>query len=335
MPVLKNHDLSQLNTFKLQSRCEYFLEIHQIHDLDFLFATPQTNEPDWKNLPKKILGGGSNLILSEKISGLVLKNHLKSIHVVDRFVHVGSGEIWHDFVGWCLKHKFYGLENLSLIPGTVGAAPIQNIGAYGVEVKKYIYAVKGIHLNSGLKKELLNSHCHFEYRHSIFKTEPYKDFFITEVIFQFPEKNELEFNYGELKDFFQTTPPSPEKIAEKVIEIRSRKLPDLEKFPNAGSYFKNPIISTTSLENIKKHFPQIISYPYDQNTVKLSAGQLIELCGFKGKSFGTCSMYEKQALVMVNLGKSSYRDVLILEKSIIEQVKNTFDLSLEAEPIKW
>lgn len=340
--ISNNQDLSLLNTFKLQSQCEYFLEIHQIKELDFLLApakpntTNMTTAPiDWKKVPKKILGGGSNLILSEKIPGLVIKNSLKGIHIVDRFVHVASGEIWHDFVGWCLKNKFYGLENLSLIPGTVGAAPIQNIGAYGVEIKKFIYAVKGIHLNSGTKKEILNSSCQFEYRNSIFKTAAYNDFLITEVVFQFPEVNTLEYSYGELKEFFLNHPVSPEAIAEKVIEIRSRKLPDLQKFPNAGSYFKNPILPLADFKNLLKQYPELVSYSYSQDTVKLSAGQLIELCGFKGKAFGPCSMYEKQALVMVNLGKSSYQDVLILEKNIIAQVKDKFHVLLEAEPIKW
>lgn len=353
MPILKNQNLSHLNTFQLQSHCEFFFEIHHSHDLDFLLpseATPENASPvkppskvpspavpeiDWTKIPKRILGGGSNLILSEKIPGLVLKNSLKGHQVVDRFVHVASGEIWHDFVLWCLKNKFYGLENLSLIPGTVGAAPIQNIGAYGVEVKKYIHSIKGIHLNSGLKKELFNSDCQFEYRHSIFKTPSYSDFFITEVVFHFPENSELEYSYGELKEFFQSTPATPEKIAEKVIEIRTRKLPDLMKFPNAGSYFKNPLVSLTDWASLRKQFPDLISYPYNTANVKLSAGQLIEKCGFKGKVQGTCAMYEKQALIMVNLGKSFYQDVLKLEQNIIQEVQKKFHIRLEAEPIKW
>lgn len=332
MSILQNQDLSQLNTFRLQSQCEYFFEINRSEDFENLQVQLKM---DWKKISKKILGGGSNLILSEKVSGLVLKNNLKGIHTVDRYVHVASGEIWHDFVGWCLKNKFYGLENLSLIPGTVGAAPIQNIGAYGIEVKKFIHAVKGIHLDSGLKRELLNSSCHFEYRNSIFKTEDFKDFFITEVVFFFPEKTEMEYSYGELKEYFQTTVPTPEKIAEKVIEIRSRKLPDLQKYPNAGSYFKNPLISIAECEKLKINYPDLVSYPYSAEKVKLSAGQLIEKCGFKGKVHGTCSMYEKQALVMVNLGKSFFQDVLSLEQAIIKGVHEKFQVKLESEPIKW
>lgn len=340
MPAIqKNYDLTLLNTFKLQSRCDFFLEINQESDLDLLLAPqniPSLSEGiDLKNIEKKILGGGSNLILSQHISGLVLKNNLQGISMSGRFVHVASGENWNHFVHWCLKNKFYGLENLALIPGTVGAAPIQNIGAYGVEVKKFLHSVQGVHLQNGVRRKLSNKDCEFKYRHSIFKTPAFADFFITQVVFFFPESSELEYSYGELKEHFSKILPTAESIASKVTEIRTRKLPDLIQFPNVGSYFKNPIISQEQADSLREKFPDLVTYPYENHQIKLSAGQLIEKCGFKGKVHGTCSMYEKQALVMVNLGKSHFQDVLTLEKTIISSVYSTFQVSLESEPIKW
>lgn len=337
--IQKNYDLTLLNTFKLQSRCDFFLEINQESDLDFLISPEKfpswPKELDPQKTEKKILGGGSNLILSEQISGLVLKNNLQGISTSDRFVTVASGENWNQFVQWCLKNKFYGLENLSLIPGTVGAAPIQNIGAYGVEVKKFLHCVRGVHLQNGVRRELSNKDCDFKYRHSIFKTPAFADFFITQVVFFFPKNSELEYSYGELKEYFSRTPPTAENIANKVSEIRTRKLPDLFQFPNSGSYFKNPLISQDQAKALKEKFPDLVTYPYDNHQVKLSAGQLIEKCGFKGKAHGSCCMYEKQALVMINLGQSHFQDVLRLEKTIISSVYSTFKVTLESEPIKW
>jgi UDP-N-acetylmuramate dehydrogenase len=332
-----NFPLTLLNTFKLTSRCDLFIQINTLAELKEFISLPEH-----KSTRKRILGGGSNLILSEHIQGIVLKNNLKKIEIDKAketadayFLNIGSGENWHQFVSWCLENKFYGMENLSLIPGTVGAAPIQNIGAYGLEVKNFIFAVKGLHLNSGIEKTLTNSQCQFEYRNSIFKTATYADFFITEVSFQIPKKNSLEYSYGELKEYFSTVTPTPELIAQKVIEIRTRKLPDLEKYPNVGSFFKNPIISKTQCDELKTKFPALVSYPYGLDQTKLSAGQLIELCHFKGAPMGAFSMYEKQALVMVNLGNGDFSQVKNLADKIIQTVKNQFGVTLEIEPLTW
>lgn len=332
----KNFSLTGLNTFKLQSHCHLFTEINTLQDLESLLNSKH------QLLDKKILGGGSNIILSEQIPALVLKNNLKKLEInknletdANYFLSVGSGENWHQFVCWCLKNQFYGLENLSLIPGTVGAAPIQNIGAYGQEVKNFIHSVKGIHLNSGLEKSLPHSECQFSYRNSIFKTPAYADFFITEVHFKISKKNQLEYSYGELKEFFSTHTPTPELIAEKVIETRTRKLPELNQFPNVGSFFKNPVVDQQKAQKILNQFPQLIHYPYGSDQIKFSAGQLIELCQFKGQAHGPFSMYEKQALVMVNLGGGHFSQVKTLAQKIIDSVRDKFSLELEIEPLIW
>jgi UDP-N-acetylmuramate dehydrogenase len=236
----KNHSLTSLNTFKLTSHCEFFFEINNLADLRQFVC-----KSEFRHLKKRILGGGSNIILSENIKGIVLKNNLKKLFVDslnetndDYFLNIGSGENWNDFISWTLNHKIYGLENLSLIPGTVGAAPIQNIGAYGSEVKNFIDQVKGVHLNSGIEKTLNNHECQFSYRYSVFKDASYDDFFITDVIFKIPKKNHLEFSYGELKDSFQSVPPTPELISEKVKEIRAKKLPNLKNSLTLEAFLK-------------------------------------------------------------------------------------------------
>lgn len=333
----KNHSLTSLNTFKLTSHCEFFFEINTLADLRQFVC-----KSEFRHLKKRILGGGSNIILSENIKGIVLKNNLKKLFVDslnetndDYFLNIGSGENWNDFISWTLNHKIYGLENLSLIPGTVGAAPIQNIGAYGSEVKNFIDQVKGVHLNSGIEKTLNNHECQFSYRYSVFKDASYDDFFITDVIFKIPKKNHLEFSYGELKDSFQSVTPTPELISEKVKEIRTKKLPNLEKLPNVGSFFKNPLIKTSDWKKLKSLYPQLVSYPAGTEQVKLSAGQLIELCGFKGSSLGSVSIYEKQALIMVNLGQAQLKDVQNLAQKMISAIETKFQIRLEIEPVLW
>lgn len=350
LKIETNSSLTNFNTFKLRSTCDFFVEINSLDTLKELISLPQ-----YQNLPIKILGGGSNLILSERISGLVLKNNLRGLPLEQRkettkalnnistadtadissYVTVASGENWHGFVCWCIDNKYFGLENLSLIPGTVGAAPIQNIGAYGVEVNKFIHSVSGVHLNTAIEKTLSETQCQFSYRNSIFKSPEYADFFITAVTFRFTNNQPLEHSYGELKEHFKTIPPSPEKIAAKVIEIRQRKLPDLNRWPNVGSFFKNPIVDNFFWNSLKLKHPELISFPYGNSAVKLSAGQLIELCGFKGKPLGAFSMYEHQALVMVNLNQGSFSEVRQLADKIISDVKNKFAISLEIEPLIW
>lgn len=343
--ILKtNFNLKHLNTFKLESSCDFYSEINQIDEVKELSGIV-SQKPQLVSLLSAnqkvffILGGGSNLIFREHIHGFVVKNNLKSIKEIARdsvnaYVQVASGEVWHDFVLWGLDHGYFGLENLALIPGTVGAAPIQNIGAYGVEVKKFIHSVKGVDLLTSKMRVLSSDECQFSYRDSIFKKSGYKNFFITEVIFKFPLFYQPECSYGELKDFFKSHEISPRAIANKVIEIRREKLPSLELYPNVGSFFKNPLITQEQLNVLKKRTPHLVSYPHGEK-IKLSAGQLIELAGFKGLLHGNFMMYSRQALVMVNQGGGSFEGAIALAEKVRFKVLNDFGVSLEIEPDIW
>ena len=344
LSVKTNFNLESLNTFKLESTCAFYSEISHVDEVKDLNKV-LTQEPQLTSLFKAkekvffILGGGSNLIFRERIHGLVLKNNLKGIKEIgcdttNAYVQVASGEVWHDFVLWCLDHGYFGLENLALIPGTVGAAPIQNIGAYGVEVKKFIHSVRGRDLLTSQMRELNSLECQFSYRDSIFKKPEYKNFFITEVVFKFPLLYEPEVSYGELKEFFKTHEVSPRAIANKVIEIRKEKLPSLDFYPNVGSFFKNPLVTQEQLNSLKKRTPQLVSFPHGEK-IKLSAGQLIELAGFKGQPQGAFMMYSRQALVMINQGGGRFEGVMTLAEKVKTKVLNDFGVILEIEPDIW
>lgn len=335
MDIKTDFNLIHVNTFKLDSFARYFFELTKESDLPALLSFAKE-----KKLSIKFLGGGSNLILPFKIDALVIKNNLKGISVINETdayetISCASGENWHEFVLSCLQKGYRGLENLALIPGTVGGAPIQNIGAYGVEVNRFISNVTGFDCQSMLVKKLTNKDCQFEYRNSIFKTAEYKNFFITQVEFQFPKIHKPILNYSELAIFFKDKTPTALEIANKVMEIRRNKLPDVELVPNVGSFFKNPIVSAEKLKLLKQVTPDLISYPQENGNFKLAAGQLIEKMGFKGQKEGTVGMYHKQALVMVNLGHGHIDDIIRLVGRITQECFNQYGVKLEVEPIFW
>lgn len=335
MNVQNNFNLIQHNTFKLNSTALYFVELTDISELGSVIQFAKD-----KNVPIRILGGGSNLILPEKIDALVILNKLTGHHILHEspetiLVACASGMNWHQFVMSTLSSGQYGLENLALIPGTVGGAPIQNIGAYGVEVNRFISRVHGFDFETRQKKSLSNSECLFEYRHSIFKTPAYKNFFITEVEFQLLKKPAPVITYAELAHAFSGQTARPGDVAQKVIEVRQKKLPDVSVIPNVGSFFKNPIISAQKLSLLKQATPDLVSYPQPDGQFKLAAGQLIDKLGFKGRQQGSVGMYEKQALVMVNLGQGRRDDVEKLADCVRQACVEVFGVTLETEPIFW
>lgn len=337
MQVRKNKDLSHLNTLQLRSEAEHFVELHSVSEMQELC----TNQ-ELRQLPWYILGGGSNLVLPRRIQGLVIKvsnqgRRLLREDAMYWYVSAQAGEVWHDFVSWTLQRGYWGLENLSLIPGTVGAAPIQNIGAYGVEIKDFLWEVTCVDLKSGDLKTFSNQECRFSYRDSFFKQEGAGRFLVSEVTFRLPKKNILHLDYGDIKKEAERrhTPVTALSIAEAVIHIRQSKLPDPAVIGNAGSFFKNPIVSKEFRDTLLLSHPHLVSYPYFNDQYKLAAGWLIDQVGWKGQSLGPVGMYEKQALVLVNHGGASADDVWRLAHQVCADVKLKFNVDIEPEPIRW
>jgi UDP-N-acetylmuramate dehydrogenase len=333
--VQNDFNLIEHNTFKLNSVARYFAELTDIADLGFI-----TKFAEDKKVSIRVLGGGSNLILPEKIDALVVHNKLLGTRIVQETIDTisvacSSGMNWHQFVMSTIASHQYGLENLALIPGTVGGAPIQNVGAYGVEVNRFISRVHGYDFETGTTKSLQNNECLFEYRHSVFKTPAFKNFFITEVEFQLLKKANPVISYAELAQAFPGLPARPQDVAQKVIEIRTKKLPDVNVIPNVGSFFKNPIVSAQQLSQLEQATPDLVSYPQPNGQFKLAAGQLIDKLGFKGRQQGNVSMYDRQALVMVNLGSGRHEDVVKLADCVRQACLEVFGVTLETEPIFW
>ncbi len=299
-----------------------------------------------------MLGGGSNILLTKDVEKLVIHVNTKGKEIIKEnkqhvWVQVQAGENWHEFVLWCLEKSFGGVENLALIPGNVGTSPIQNIGAYGVEVKDVLEQVHFIDIATNKRKTLLNKDCLFEYRDSIFKKELKGKIIITSVVFKLTTgKHKIKIEYGaiqsKLKEY-NIGKPSIKEVASAVISIREEKLPDPEKIGNSGSFFKNPIISSEKFKDLQERFPAIPNYPvYEINPdskpkiqnpklVKLAAGWLVDQCGYKGKRIGDAGVHKNQALVLVNYGTATGKDILALAKEIQQTVQKKFDVSLEME----
>jgi UDP-N-acetylmuramate dehydrogenase len=291
-----------------------------------------------KKLHWRVLGGGSNVILPEYLPGATLLMNIRDQEILksdtqNTWLSVGAGVDWHELVAWTLEHNLLGLENLALIPGTVGAAPIQNIGAYGVEVGEYIDSIEAFDSATQAFVTLPQESCQFAYRDSYFKQNPNR-FIVTKVIFKFPKAWQARLQYADLaKQFMDANSNlSAKEIFDAVCAIRSQKLPDPKVIGNAGSFFQNPIISDAQYELLIQQFPGLVSYPDVTGKRKLAAGWLIDQCGFKGKRVGSVGVYEKQALVLVNHGGGTSTDILNLAKSIQEAVLSKFSVQLEIEP---
>ena len=335
MPIQENKSLKPYNTLGVDARARYFLSVTAP---DSLVAAIDSGHND---RPLLVLGGGSNILFTRDFEGLVLKNDIKGLAVLEQAdddvrVRAGGGEDWHTFVQWCLQHGFYGLENLSLIPGTVGAAPVQNIGAYGVEVGDRIEAVEAIDMQSGAGCRFEAGACDFAYRNSIFKDRCRNRFFITAVTFHLNKKAQLVTSYADVRRALagrQETVVTPQELSDTICDIRRHKLPDPEEIANAGSFFKNPIISRPRYQELAERFPELPAYPVDDQRVKIAAGWMIENCGWKGRRVGACGVYPHQALVLVNYGGASGRDILDLAEAVQASVEKRFDIRLNPEPL--
>ncbi|WP_026998532.1 UDP-N-acetylmuramate dehydrogenase [Eisenibacter elegans] len=332
--ILEHHSLLPYNTFGIDVKARYFVSVHTLDDLrDALRHFSQT--------PTLILGGGSNVLFTQDFEGLVLHICLKGIDLLETgengrvWVSAAAGEPWHPFVQHCLAQGWAGLENLSLIPGTVGAAPLQNIGAYGMELKDAVYQVKALNRQS-LEIEVFEvKDCAFAYRESVFKRQLKDQYVITEVVFELTTGiPTLRLGYGDIQATLEAMgcqDPSPLEVSEAVCRIRRSKLPDPAEIGNAGSFFKNPIIQTTQFLKISQQYPQMPSYLLNPMEVKVPAGWLIEQAGWKGKRLGAIGVHPKQALVLVNYGGAAGREIAALSADIQADVMQKFGIQLQPE----
>lgn len=330
----ENADLLPYNTFKIRARARYFTQINSPADLEALINTPV-----FKQQKHFILGGGSNVLFSGDFDGLIIKSNLKGIETVAQdndtiTLKAGAGELWHSFVMHCVQHNYGGVENLSLIPGTIGASPIQNIGAYGIEIKDVLKSVEAIDLKTGELKTFTNTECAFGYRESVFKHMLKGKYFISSVTLTLTKKNhQLNTSYGAIQQTLDqhNRVATIQSISETVIAIRQSKLPDPTVIGNAGSFFKNPTITATAFDFLKKSYPTIPGYLAENQCIKVPAGWLIEQCGWKGKTIGDVGVHPHQALVLVNYGNGDGEQLFSLAQQIIASVKDTFNIELHPE----
>ncbi|HDR52771.1 MAG TPA: UDP-N-acetylmuramate dehydrogenase [Mariniphaga anaerophila] len=329
----ENYSLKLHNTFGVEANARYFFEFTEPEDLE---AFVQSNET-WKDLPLFVLGGGSNVLFQNEFSGLILHPNIPGIIKVkeDRqniWFEVGAGEVWDDFVKYCVDYGVGGIENLSLIPGSVGAAPVQNIGAYGQEAANVIEQVKGFDLKQNVFLEIPKAACEFGYRDSLFKRSLKNRFIITSVVFKLEKFPEFNLKYGQVEEKVKELGEvNLQNIRRAVIDIRSAKLPDVNELGNAGSFFKNPEVSVEVAENIREQFPDAPVFPLTENEVKLAAGWLIEKAGWKGRREGNVGIHEKQALVLVNHGNATGIEIFNFSEKIRQSVYHFFDIWLERE----
>jgi len=333
----ENTSLLPYNTFHMDVKARYFAEITSIEQLNEANEQNQLQKLSENGL--LLLGGGSNILFTRNFEGLVLHINNKGIgnDVITGekvLVKASAGEIWHDFIMFCVNHGYGGLENLSLIPGNVGSCPIQNIGAYGVEVKDSFHSLEAINLQSGELVEFTKEDCKFGYRDSIFKKELKGKFVIWSVTFELSRKPVVNLKYGAIQQELLShgiENPGIREVSLAVCNIRQSKLPDPKNLGNAGSFFKNPTVEWKFAEKIKESFPNLVSYPQSDNKVKLAAGWLIEQCGWKGFRGGDAGVHQNQALVLVNYGNASGSDILTLAHRVQNSVYEKFGVKLEME----
>jgi len=329
----KNISLKTYNTFGINAKASFFANFSSVDDLITLLK-------ERENRKLFILGGGSNILFTKNFDGLVLKNEIQGFKIIqesenDVVVEVGAGMNWHAFVLKCLEMNFGGVENLSLIPGNVGASPMQNIGAYGVEIKDVFEYLDAVHIETGKVKRFSNKDCDFGYRESVFKTNAKGQYIICQVGYRLTKIHKLNTSYGAINMELEkqgVNNPSIKDVSNAVIAIRKSKLPDPKKIGNAGSFFKNPIVSIQTLQILKQKHPNIPNYPSGPETAKLAAGWLIEQAGWKGKTYDEkYGVHKNQALVLVNYGNADGDEILKLSNLIISDVYQKFNIELERE----
>lgn len=335
LPVKTAFPLKPLNTFGIDARAAYYLAIDKVETLFSVHANPVLGR-----LPRLVLGGGSNLLFVGDFPGLVLHMRLKGRQMTGEddsrvYVTAAAGESWHEFVLWTLGNGWGGLENLSLIPGTVGAAPVQNIGAYGAELQETFHALRVFDFEAGKICVFNRQECRFAYRNSLFKEEKAGRYAILTVTFALPKKWEPNLSYSELAARFSggRETLSPGGVSRVVMDIRRGKLPDPAVMGNAGSFFKNPTVTAAVYESLKGQYPQMPAYRQPDGSYRIAAGWLIDQCGWKGRTHGRAGVCETQALVLVNLGGAAGKDVAQLAQLIRQDVEARFGLCLEPEPV--
>ena len=339
LQVVPDADLSAFNTFGLRARAARLLRVRSVDALRAAIAAP-----GWTETPRLVLGGGSNLVFGGDFPGTVLRVEIPGRRLLRTeaeawIVEAGAGESWHDFVRWTLAQGWPGLENLSLIPGTVGAAPIQNIGAYGLEVVDRFDSLDAVDLETGACRSFALDDCGFGYRDSVFKQEGWHldgRFVIVDVTFRLPNIWQPITRYADVATELGTqgiASPTAWQIAEAVIAIRGRKLPDPAEIGNAGSFFKNPVVDAARCARLLAAYPALPHYPQADGREKLAAGWLIEQAGWKGRDLGPVGCYERQALVLVNRGGARGADVRRIARAIADDVEARFDVRLEPEPV--
>ena len=337
LPELRHdYPLRALNTFGIAASAKAYMQVRSVADLQAMRA-----DSALAAMPRLVLGGGSNLLLTRDFDGLVL--HMTGTGIaIDgedaqcRYVTAQAGENWHSFVQWTLAQGCPGLENLSLIPGTVGASPIQNIGAYGSELAEYVDSVTAFDVSAGEIFTLDAAACGFAYRDSVFKHALKDRAVICSVRFRLPKRWQPNLRYAELAAEISAqgiTEPTPQQVSDAVIAIRRRKLPDPAQIGNAGSFFKNPVVSAAKRDELLAQHPALVSYPQADGSYKLAAGWLIDQCGWKGKSLGAAGVHDRQALVLVNQGGATGAEVLALARKIADDVRQRFGVTLEPEPV--
>lgn len=334
MEIQIDYPLKDLNTFGINVNSRYFVSISSVEQLKKVLVTDIA-----RNNSLLIMGGGSNILFTRKYPGLIILNQIKGIEITDEtndsaLISAGGGEVWHDLVNFALSQNLGGIENLSLIPGSVGAAPIQNIGAYGVELKEVMESLSTIELATGEERTFNNTECDFGYRNSVFKKELRDKYLITNVRLRLSKQPKLNTSYGAINSLLEEKGidnPGIADVSNAVIEIRQSKLPDPAKLGNAGSFFKNPVVDKIDFEGLKLNFSGIPGY-INANAVKIPAAWLIEQCGWKGKRFGAVGVHDKQPLVLVNYGNGTGEELKNLAEDIKTSVADKFGIKLEAEP---
>ncbi|MFN3305970.1 MAG: UDP-N-acetylmuramate dehydrogenase [Candidatus Kapaibacteriota bacterium] len=332
--IFENISLKERNTFAVDAKAKYFCEIKNEFQLLSLLETQVFQRSN-----RFFLGGGSNVLFLDDFDGLVVNLSNKGIKILEStdeqvFIEVAAGENWHKFVEISLRNKYYGIENLALIPGTIGGAVVQNIGAYGVELKHFLHSVRGIDVNFGEFTTLASEECHLKYRTSIFKTILKDNFIITSAVFKLSKRPKVNLSYNELKQIATKFPfikPDPKYVFDQVVRLRQSKLPDIGKYPNAGSFFKNPVVGEEQLKLLKSIFPDVPNHQVEDGGYKIPAGWLIEMTGWKGRRIGNVGTYDKHALVIINYGVNKGMEILEFAKKIQQDVYEKFNLFLEPE----
>lgn len=328
----KNVDLKPYNTFGISVNAKYFAVFQDVSSLAELLR-------NHKNKNITILGGGSNVLFTKEFDGLILRNEIKGNKIVkedDDFVYVqaGAGENWHEFVLYCIDNNWGGIENLSLIPGSVGASPMQNIGAYGVEIKDVFHELEAFNIETEKLETFSHSQCEFGYRESVFKRALKGKYIITSVTYRLSKNHEINTSYGAINSELEAkgiVKPTIKDISNAVIAIRRSKLPDPKKIGNAGSFFKNPVVEKRVVTKIQEKYPEVPFYPVDDDHVKLPAGWLIDTAGWKGKRIKNYGVHSKQALVLVNYDDATGKEIYALSQEILDNIEDKFGVLLERE----